>query len=337
MKRRRRSKTNISPVNIIVLATVLGIITVVSLSKLGLVAVLGNNVLGSYRYLAKGGDDDGGDNSGSGSNSGSSGSGSSGSGSSGSDGSDTRTRTTTTRQAEQENETETGLRTRTETRPQETRNEVRLSETERIRVRTKDGRTRVDVTSSGVKVRLEYRDDRVVVKAEQEDGTETELEDDTILKVDERLAKDNIKVATAGGDRFVIQRGNSGAVTTFPLSIDLATNTLIVTTPTGEKPVAVLPDQAVQNLLAANIVTRLGGQAIVEGFETGGLMSVSDVIQLGEQNGIPVYEIAGLSDQRLLGFIPLAIEKTVTVSAETGEILNTQTSLLNQMLDVLAI
>ena len=91
---------------------------------------------------------------------------------------------------EVENEDDdSGVETKTESNGNEERTEVRLSETERIRTRIKDGRTRIDITSGGIKTRLEVRDDRVVIKAEQEDGTEVELEDDALLKIDDRLAK----------------------------------------------------------------------------------------------------------------------------------------------------
>lgn len=231
---------------------------------------------------------------------------------------------------------ETGIRTKTEIKQDETRTEVRLSEGERIRTRVKNGETRIDITSGGVKTRLEYKDGRVIIKAEQADGTEVELADDTLLKIDERLAKDDIKIATASGQKFVLQKGVIGAVTDFPLSVDLATNTLTVNTPSGQKNVTVLPDQVVQNLIAANVVSRIGGQAVVDAVRTGSITSVSKVITLGEKNGIPVYEINGLSDQKLLGFIPVAIKKSVAVSAQTGDVVSTQESFSNRILDLLA-
>jgi len=231
---------------------------------------------------------------------------------------------------------DSGIRTKTETKPNEERTEVRLSETERIRTRTKDGRTRIDITSGGIKTRLEFRDGRVIVKAEQEDGTEVELEDDTLLKIDDRLAADNIKVATAGAEKFLVQKGDTGAVTDFPISVDLATNEVFVTTPTGQKTITVLPEQAIQNLIAANIVNRLGGQAIANEALNNNLTSVSQLITLGEKNGIPVYEINGISDQKLLGFIPVKVEKDLTVSAETGNVLSTNISFGSRILDVLS-
>lgn len=332
MKKKRFQKSHSSFTPLPYVAIVLGAVGLMFVGKMVISSFENKTILGTNtKYLARGGDNSS-NSSGSGSDSsGSSDSGGSGSGSSNSGSSDLQVQPTRT-----DTRTDTGIRTQTETKSDETRTEVKLSEGERIRTRTKDGRTRIDITSGRVKTRLEIRDDRVVVKAEQEDGTEVELEDNTLLKIDERLGASGIKIATAGAERFVIQRGATGAVTNFPLSIDLATNTLTVNTPSGEKTVTVLPDQAVRNLIAANVVNRLGGQAIVDAVKTGNLASISQLILLGEQNGVPVYEINGISDQRLLGFIPIAIKKTVTVSAETGTVVSTQQSLGNRILDLLA-
>lgn len=150
------------------------------------------------------------------------------------------------------------------------------------------------------------------------------------------MAINQIKIATDEANRFVIQRGVTGAVSQFPLSIDLATNTLIVNTPSGEKNVTVLPDQAVQNLIVANVVSRLGRSTLVNSVRTGEVLTLSQIVILGEKNGIPIYEINGISDQKLLGFIPVAIEKTVEVSAETGVVLSTQTSLVNRLIDLIS-
>ena len=324
MKKKKFQKSHSSFTSLPYVAIILGAVGLLFVGKMVVSSFEKNTILGTNtRYLAKGGDDSSGSSNSGSDSSGSSGSKDSGSESSGSDNSRSGS-------SGSDSSSSTPQPTRTETKTDETRTEVRLSEGERIKTRTKDGRTRIDITSGGVKTRLEIKDDRVVIKAEQENGTEIELADDTILKIDERLKESGIKVATAGAEKFVIQRGITGAVTNFPLSIDLATNTLTVNTLTGQKAVAVLPDQAVQNLIAANVVNRLGGQAIAN------VTSVSQVISLGEQNGVPVYEINGISDQRLLGFIPIAIEKTVKVSAETGIVVSTQQSLINRVLDTLA-
>lgn len=329
------------------LAIILGVVGFLFVGKVIFSSLQNSSTLGTSTYLARGDDSGGSSGSGSGSSgsdsssssdSNSDNSGSSDSGSSGSGGSVSNVELPPAQiqPTKTETKTTTGIRTQTEIKQDETRTEVRLSEEERIKTRTKDGRTRIDITSGGIKTRLEVRDDRFIIKAEQEDGTEVELEDDTLFKIEQRLGVSGIKIATAGAESFIVQTGTTGAVADFPLSIDLSTNTLTVNTPAGQRTIAVLPDQAIQNLIAANIVNRLGGQAIVDAVRNNNLASISQVITLGVQNGAPIYEINGISDQRLLGFIPVKIEKEVTVSAETGQVVSTDVSLGDRILDLIS-
>lgn len=218
----------------------------------------------------------------------------------------------------EDEEEEVGVRLRTESSEDEERVEVRLSETERVRVRTKDGERRIDVYQGGVKVRFEYKDGELIIKAESEDEEDSgEIDNDELFKIVDKLDDDDIKISTQSG-RIALTRGNSRAVTDFPLSIDMDTNSLIVTTPSGEKTVSVLPDVAVQNLIAANTISKLA----------------NDEIEIDEVNGEAVYQINGVSDQRLLWLIPVGIDKKVDVSIETGETVNIERSFIDRILDI---
>lgn len=346
------------------LAVIVGITLLVYVGKVLIAPLKSFPVLGTTSFLAKGGDDssegekhssEGGGSGSSGSkssgssenkSSGESSSGGSNSGSSGSSntgGTIVAPQSTTqtnifrktfpvvnqNKEIEKEQEIKEVEKKEIENKKQEV-SEVKVPEAERIRTRTKDGRTRIDITSGGVKTRLEIRDDRVIIKAEQEDGTEVELEDNTIIKIEDRLSKDQIKVATAGG-KFIIQRGTTGAATDFPLSLDLATNTLIVNTPAGARTITILPDQAVQGLLASNVISKINLTQ-----EQIGTRSASQLITLGISNGIPIYEITGVSNQKLLGFIPVNIQRTAVVSAQTGQVATVKESPLNRVLDLIS-
>ncbi|MBI3109792.1 hypothetical protein HYZ06_02005 [Candidatus Daviesbacteria bacterium] len=201
------------------------------------------------------------------------------------------------------------------------------TEPEKQKTEVKDGRTRIDVYSGGVKVRYEIRDGRTIIKAETEEGAG--VPEQELFKIVDRVDKSGIKIATAGGE-LLVARNNVGALSNFPLQIDLNTNQLIITTPAGQKVVTVLPDQAVQNMLAANVISRLISTT------SGQLTSVSDVVTLGLQNNVPVYEIPGIRDFKLLGFIPVSQPVTVIVSTETGELVETQESLMTKIIDLLS-
>lgn len=260
---------------------------------------------------------------------GSSGSGSSGSGSSDSGDDDDRSDSSD----ETKIITPSGVRIETESAADEQETEVRFGEGEKIKTEIEEGRTRIDVYSGGVKVRYEIRDGRVTVKAETEEGEE--VEDQEIVKIVDRLDKTGIKIATDGG-KLLVARNQIGALSNFPLQVDLNTNQLIITTPAGTKTVSTLPDQAVQNMLVAGVISRLGPSAIAEAARTGQVATVSGIIQLGVRNNIPVYEIPGIRDFRLLGFIPVSVPVTAIVAAEGGELITTEQSLITRIVDLLS-
>lgn len=330
----------------LIVALVLIIIVLLIASKLQVVKTYPSKDISNVQgvLIAKGGDDDdsGSGNSGSGgsSNSGNSGSSdddenddsSQSSGSSGSSSSDTGANAPSPKPTFKPAAT-SGVRIKDDSNKDKTKTEIRFGEGEKIKTRVEDGRTRIDVYSGGVKVRYEIRDGRVIIKAETEDGEEVEGQD--LFKIEDRLGKAGIKVATEGG-KLVIARNNIGALSNFPLQLDLNTNQLVASTSAGLRVLTTLPDQAVQNMLAANVISRLDTQTLLEQAQLGILTSVSDVVALGERNGVPVYEINGLRDHRLLGFIPVTTQVTVVVSAQTGELITQEQSLLANVVDLLS-
>lgn len=199
--------------------------------------------------------------------------------------------------------------------------EVKISEGEKIKTEVKDDRQRVDVYSGGVKVRYEIRNDRVIVKAQTEDGED--VPDDEIFKIVERADKSGIKISTEGA-KLVVSSNNVGAVSAFPVQINLSTNELIASTSAGPKVLTVLPDAAVSNIIAAKIISRALSQVD------------SGIVSLGEKNGLPAYEINGIKDHKLIGFIPLSTKVKSFVSAIDGTVLAKEQSLLSRMIDVLS-
>lgn len=228
----------------------------------------------------------------------------------------------------------------TQVKADEERTEVRLPGGIRIKTRIEDGKARTDVYQGGTKVRFEREGDRFRIKVEDETGQETEVGEDDILTIEERADRNQIRVRTfstaadQARNRAIVERLNTQALTDLPLSIDLATNELTVTTPAGERVITVLPDQAVQNMLAANVIDQVGGQELASIVQQGGIETLDQVITLAEQNGVPIYIVQGVKNHRLLGFIPITTDVTVSVSAETGEVLGTDQSVLDVIVDV---
>lgn len=169
-------------------------------------------------------------------------------------------------------------------------------------------------------------------KAKLEDTDETEDE----VVIEERADRNAVRIR-ALQHKAIIERLNVQALTDLPISVDLNTNILTVTTPAGEKQVTILPDQAVQNMLAANVIDRLGGEALVEQVRQGNVQTLGQVIELGVRNDVPVFVIQGIRERRFLGFLPVTTDVTVTVSAETGEVVDTQQSFTDTVVDFFSV
>ncbi|MBU2052111.1 PepSY domain-containing protein [Patescibacteria group bacterium] len=174
------------------------------------------------------------------------------------------------------------------------------------------------------KLKLKSEAGILKLEAESENGEETELGEDEEIEIEAREDQDDIKISTGSGDELTFTRNRVRARTHFPLSVDLATNELIVTTPNGVKRVAVLPDQAIANLLANDVIDR-----VVSG-------EIETEVELTEEDGNPAYEVSGESDQKFLGFMPVKIKSKVKVSAETGEVLSTEKSIFDRLIDLVS-
>ncbi len=226
------------------------------------------------------------------------------------------------------------LRVRTEER---TRTETRSGEV-RVRTRVEDGRTRIEAVEGGNKLRFEQRDGRTRLKVETEAGEEFELEEeDDEVTVKARDDEQEITIRSAL-NQTIIQRLRVQALTSLPISVNLETNELTVSTPAGERVVTVLPDQAVANMLAANTIDEVAGnQTAEELLRQADIEPLRHVVELKIHAQGPVYEVKGEKDVRFLGFWRLKVEKTVLVSAETGEIVGTQQTFLDRFFSALSI
>lgn len=200
-----------------------------------------------------------------------------------------------------------------------------LEKLKELRVRTEPNKVRMRLDSTGGRFELEGEDGKLKIKIKEEDGREFELESESIDDINEALSDEGISVASASGNRLRIRRGLFEAETHFPLSINPTTNTLTVTTPAGTRDVAVLPDQAVTNLLRLKFIDKIASGSAAEN-PTG--------IKLGLLGNNPVFQILGSDDQKLFGFIPVSVNKTSFVSAENGQVVKVDETFLNRLLDL---
>lgn len=233
---------------------------------------------------------------------------------------------------------------KTEIKPAETKTGMRFSDENRIKTEFRPGENKVDIRRGETRLKLERKDGEIRMKIKDEKtGEERELEirkgseeemrlkekskEEELLRIREKEDKNEIRVGSDRG-RFVIKRNRVGAVSDFPLSVDLSTNTLSVTTPAGEKQVTILPDQAVANMLSRNVIDKITGDT---GEDFAAKVKVAQT-----DEGILTYELAGEKQERLFGLVPLKFKKTAVVSAETGELVETKQTFRDRILEFIS-
>lgn len=173
------------------------------------------------------------------------------------------------------------------------------------------------------KVKVEIEDDKVKIKKENGNGIETEIKDVEKNKIEQELKKEQeIELEATGEGELALVRGGFTTQTTLPISVDSKTHKLFVTTPKGTKEVAVLPDQAVENILRNKLLDQIEGG--------------TQKLILDDKTDLPEFEVRGVKQKRILGLFPISIAKKLEVDTETGEILETNTSLIDRIFEAIS-
>lgn len=148
-----------------------------------------------------------------------------------------------------------------------------------------------------------------------------EFEEEKEVEIKEGTSESKIKIR-GGKNKFEFQQDGAkfSVESNFPLSVNPATRELTVTSPAGSKVIAVLPQQAIDNMLAAGIVTTTTGVDLKT-----------------EQDGSMAYNIDGIKNEKLLGVFDVAVPKNLIVSAQTGQVLTVNQSAFSKILDFLSI
>lgn len=227
-----------------------------------------------------------------------------------------------------------------------------------------------DLPPQAKSVRLEGEGDTLFIQPLDDEGEELEFSRGAGVgrfEIESDDEDDEVEVKSENDAALVI-RNKLAAQTHFPLMVNLETNELIVTTPKGQKVVTVLPDQAVAHMLAAKVLDQLGGKGGIRWLESqeasasatpvatasatpiataSAEPSASPSAELAgeelpvtlttDEQGELVYEIRGVKFERLLGLILIGLNRTVIVSAETGELLSINQGIFTRLLDLLSI
>ena len=212
---------------------------------------------------------------------------------------------------------------------------------QKLEAQKKASKVRYILKQDGRKIRIDARDGQTRVRIEhkiedgvehEDDELESEIEDEQEIEIEPGKNAENTKLRVLRS-KAIVERLRARAITSAPLSVNPETNELSITTKRGDVKVVVLPDAAIQNLIANNIVDEIVSEendteteSAVEGEEE------KDTVRLESEDESPVYKIAGIKRLRFLGILPFESKIDATVSAETGEVLERNQQLFKRFL-----
>jgi hypothetical protein len=233
-----------------------------------------------------------------------------------------------------------GLKIKTESEGNKQESEIETADGQKIKTKVEDdGTTKIEIENGTVKLTYRVENGQVVLSAENEEGKAVEIKEDKLAELDnsvaDELGDDDIKLVPTSDNQLAVTQNQVAAVTDFPLSINVETKELIVTTPDGQKIVTVLPDQAVQNLLATGIINKVEAP-LADASTQDQFGSSTDVVELEMRDNEVVYKIHGVKTHRILGFIPVDTQATAFVSADSGAVVAQQRSILANVVDFLS-
>ena len=201
---------------------------------------------------------------------------------------------------------------------------------ERVEIQTENHKSEINAAAEGTHLEIKTEDNgSISIKAKKADGTEIQLETHALDNINEALKEDDIEIGTTSARGFSITNKETKAETEFPVSVNLTSRTLSVDTPLGQKDLTVLPNQAVQNVLGQKIFDRVSQNSL-----SGTSGAQLQLVQLKLFANRPVFQVQGIDDKKLLGIVPVGIQKTTLVSAETGQVVKTNEDLVNRILDI---
>lgn len=229
-----------------------------------------------------------------------------------------------------------GVKLKSETEGLKQETEMETKDGQKIKTKIEDdGTLKVEVENKSLKIKYQVVNGEVVKVVENEKGERVELKDEDLGKLDDvaedTLNDDDVKLVPTTENQLAVTQNEVAAVTKFPLSVDVSTNSLVVTTPAGQKIVTVLPEQAIKNLLATGILNKVETSSA----DAEALGVSSSVVNLEMRNKDAVYKIRGTKNHKLFGIIPVTTPVTAFVSVENGNT-NTQQSVLATVVDILS-
>lgn len=205
----------------------------------------------------------------------------------------------------------------------------------RFEVRSANNQVNINLNDPNTHIILSNTNSNFSLTARNADGKEVQIDKEAFEKINTAIKLETGSELRRLNDSFMIKRGKVEAQTTLPISFNVATKTFTAQTSSGTKELTFLPDQAVEKLMQSNVISKLETDSTTTSGDQNGETGNS-AIKLTEYQNQPVFEVKGIAQKRLLGLIPVSIPRTTLVSAETGDLVKTDTTGFGGVLNLIS-
>lgn len=169
-------------------------------------------------------------------------------------------------------------------------------------------------------------DDHEKESEDTSEQPETELE----VEVEVTPSEDLIPTITMSSETTSLPGQRHEEIKTsskLPMVRDFQKNTLEITTSKGKKTVTLMPETAVKNAISNKVIDEV---------ESESADGSAQRVELVDKKGDVEFKISGVRKKKMFGFIPISVEKDITVSAITGEVTGEQLDWTNRLKNFLS-
>ena len=143
---------------------------------------------------------------------------------------------------------------------------------------------------------------------EENSGKRLDVTDwsENLVEIEERAQVQKLAIRK-GTESFVLENKGISAKTNYPLNVNPKNASISVTTPSGDRLLSILPNDAYQGLLKAKVISRL-----------------KESLSLVEENQSLLYKVKGEKSINFFNIYEYRFDVSASLSASTGEILKVE-------------
>jgi len=210
---------------------------------------------------------------------------------------------------------------------------------QKIEVRAENQKESVNLVEPGTSLKIEQTNGKFTIRARKADGEEIKLDNEDVINIQSLFLPESVgevpEIDLVNDRIYILKYKNTIAETFIPLQSLLSE--VSANSNYGEKNITFMPNEAVETLVDKKIISGTKDISLVLD-EDGEVKAINRKVRLITVDRKLAYEIEGVKKEYFLGFsfLPIDINKKVTISEEDKEVLKVELSLKEKIKDFLS-